>query len=47
MVCKRDASGKILFQGDWCAATNQAATAGCADAVQVSATFAAQAVTIQ
>ena len=46
-VCKRDANGNILFQGDWCSTTNQAATATCADAVQVSATFAAQAVTIE
>jgi hypothetical protein len=46
-VCKRGANGAILFQGDWCAATNQAATATCADAVQVAATFAAQAVQIQ
>jgi hypothetical protein len=35
------------FQGDWCAATNQAATSTCSDAVHVSAKFAAQAVTIQ
>ena len=45
-VCKRGANGAILFQGDWCSATNQAATATCADAVQVAATFAAQAVQI-
>lgn len=45
--CKRTSSGAIVFQGDWCAKTNQPASAGCADALQVSATFAAQAVKIQ
>jgi hypothetical protein len=44
-VCKRDASNKLIFQGDWCAATNQ--PGGCADAMATSATFAAQAVKIQ
>ena len=43
-LCKRDASGKILFQGDWCAATDQPATASCSDAVRVHATFAASGV---
>ena len=46
-VCKRDASSKIIFQGDWCTATNAAAAPTCADAVQMTAQFAAQAVTIQ
>jgi hypothetical protein len=46
-VCKRDASNTIVFHGDWCAATNQAATATCFDSVQLNATFAAQAVQIQ
>lgn len=44
--CKRDNQGKILFQGDWCAATNQPAAAGCADAVHVAASFAASGVKI-
>jgi hypothetical protein len=39
--CTRDAASKIIFQGDFCAATNAAATPGCADAVEVSGTFAA------
>ncbi len=42
--CKRDAGNKILLQGDFCAATNQAAQPGCADAVEVAATFAASGV---
>jgi hypothetical protein len=46
-VCARDASNKIVFSGDWCAATNAAATPTCADAVQLTAQFAAQAVAIQ
>lgn len=46
-VCKRDAAGQILFEGDWCAASNQAASAGCADAMRVQASFAAQGVVIQ
>lgn len=45
-VCKRT-NGKIVFPGDWCAATNQQASPTCADAVLASAGFAAQAVTIQ
>jgi hypothetical protein len=45
-VCKRDASGKILFQGNWCSLTNDAATAACADAMHVSAQFAASSVKI-
>jgi len=39
--CKRDAGGKIVFQGDWCAASNDAA---CTDAVKLKANFAASAV---
>jgi hypothetical protein len=46
-VCKRDASNTIVFHGDWCAATAQPASATCYDSVEVSATFAAQAVQIQ
>jgi hypothetical protein len=45
--CKRDPSGKIVYQGDWCSVTNQAATPTCADAARLAATFAAQAVQIQ
>jgi hypothetical protein len=44
--CERDAQGHILLQGDWCAATNQPATADCADAMHFSATFAANGVAI-
>jgi hypothetical protein len=39
--CKRDAGNQIIFHGDWCSATDQAATAGCADAVQFAGSFAA------
>jgi hypothetical protein len=42
--CARDSMGRIESFGDWCSATNQAADAGCADAVRFSATFAARAV---
>lgn len=45
-VCKRDSSGKILFQGDWCSGTSAPASGGCADAVRVRGRFAAQAVQI-
>lgn len=44
--CKRDAMGKIAYKGDWCDATNAAADATCADAVQLAADFAASAVKI-
>jgi hypothetical protein len=44
--CKRT-SGKIVFPGDWCTATNQAATAQCNDAVRFNGTFAASAVIIK
>jgi hypothetical protein len=46
-VCKRDANNKILYQGDWCAATDAPATNGCADAVRLSASFSARATAIQ
>ena len=42
--CKRDAGGKLLFQGDWCTLTDGPAGSGCADAVHVEGTFAASAV---
>jgi hypothetical protein len=44
--CKRDMAGKIVYQGDWCAATNASADASCADAMKLSANFAASAVSI-
>jgi len=44
--CNRDAMGKIMYKGDWCDATNAAADATCADAVQLAADFAASAVQI-
>jgi len=44
--CKRDANLNIDFKGDWCDATNAAATDSCFDAVQLAADFAASAVTI-
>jgi hypothetical protein len=43
--CKR-AMGKIVFQGDWCTATNQPASAQCSDALYFAAGFAASGVTI-
>lgn len=43
--CKRT-SGKIVFPGDWCTATNQAATAQCNDAVRFAGAFAASGVLI-
>lgn len=45
-LCKRDASNNILFKGNWCTLTNDAATAGCADAMHVSAQYAASSVKI-
>lgn len=45
--CKRDANNVIVLQGDWCSATNQAATAGCADALRFAGSFAASGVAIQ
>jgi hypothetical protein len=45
--CTRDASGRIVFQGDWCDATDSAATPSCADSMRLSATFAASAVVLQ
>ena len=45
-VCTRDTNGNILFQGDWCTATNSAASTTCADAVQFSFQYAAAGVTI-
>jgi hypothetical protein len=39
--CKRDASNHIVFPGDYCSVTNQPAQGGCADALEVSATFTA------
>jgi hypothetical protein len=45
-VCKRDATGKILYQGDWCSTTNAAASSTCADADEVKANFAASSIKI-
>lgn len=45
-VCARDANAAIVYQGDWCAATNAAADAACKDAVKLGASFAASAVKI-
>ncbi len=44
--CKRT-SGKIVFPGDWCTATNQAATPQCSDAVRFAGTFAASGMLIK
>ncbi|MCC6554352.1 MAG: hypothetical protein IT372_15325 [Polyangiaceae bacterium] len=44
--CARDAGGVINLKGDWCAATNSAATADCNDAFALGAEFAASAVEI-
>jgi hypothetical protein len=41
--CKRDMNDVITLTGDWCAATNSAATADCKDAFKLGATFAASA----
>ncbi len=45
-VCTRNANGDILYQGNWCDATNAAATSTCADSVSVSGNFAASSVLI-
>lgn len=44
--CKRDANNKITSKGDWCAATDMAADASCADAFKLGADFAASGVKI-
>ena len=44
--CLRNENGKITAKGDWCAATNGAATVSCGDAVRLEAAFAASAVKI-
>jgi hypothetical protein len=44
--CKRDALDKIVFQGDWCSATNTAAGLGCADALSTAFTYAASSIKI-
>jgi hypothetical protein len=46
LLCTRDASNKIVFQGSWCAMTDAAATSTCADSVLLTANFAASSVTI-
>lgn len=45
--CKRDANDNIVLQGDWCSATNQPATPGCADALRFEGSFAASGVAMQ
>ena len=45
-VCARDGGGAVVYQGNWCSTTNAAATSTCADAVKVSASFAASSVEI-
>ncbi|APR87632.1 hypothetical protein A7982_12981 [Minicystis rosea] len=45
--CKRGANNQIVLQGDWCSATNQPASPGCADAMRFEGTFAASGVKIQ
>jgi len=42
--CKRDMNNAIIFQGDWCDATNSAG--GCQDSMQLGAQFAASAVKV-
>jgi hypothetical protein len=44
--CSRT-NGVIDFKGDWCSTTNSPATATCADAVHVTADFAASAVQLR
>jgi hypothetical protein len=44
--CKRT-GGKIDFKGDWCTATNAAASAACSDAVNFAGDFAASGVLIK
>lgn len=45
-TCKRDEDGKIVLRGDWCSATNSAATDDCADAYALGGEYAASAVKI-
>lgn len=45
-TCKRDEDGKIVLRGDWCSATNSAATDDCADAYTLGGEYAASAVKI-
>jgi hypothetical protein len=44
--CTRDSNNHIVFQGDWCSATDAPATAGCADALRFAGSFAASGITI-
>jgi hypothetical protein len=39
-------AGAIIYQGDWCAGTNAAATKSCADSQHVAAAFAAASIKI-
>lgn len=45
-VCARDSSNNIVYTGNWCSTTNATAAGGCADAVKLSAQFAASSVNI-
>jgi hypothetical protein len=45
--CKRDGLGKIVFKGDWCNATDAAATANCFDSSRFNASFASSAVAVK
>ncbi len=45
-ICTTDASGNVVYQGNWCSSTNAAAANGCADSVALSANFAASSVQI-
>jgi hypothetical protein len=44
--CKRDGDGTIVYQGDWCDLTNNAASGDCADSVRFQADIAASGVLI-
>lgn len=44
--CRRDGNQAIQFAGDWCIATNAAATAECSDAMAISFDFTANAVAV-
>jgi hypothetical protein len=45
-TCTRDMNGNITYKGDWCIATDAAASATCYDAVHVTGSFTASGVKI-
>ncbi|MFO0616062.1 MAG: hypothetical protein U0414_25940 [Polyangiaceae bacterium] len=45
--CLRDMNNQIVLKGDWCAATNSAATDTCHDAMKLQGTFAASSVAMK